>query len=127
MFVLWQISILSHDPEGAVGPHGVDPGHPARWEDLHLCLQHQCGSFTLLWYLRGFYGSSALRVLTELLLIHGQYLTRLTQRHWTGSDQNHGQGAVQGGRHLQKQLVQEGRLALRSLLLTGRFESSFRK
>lgn len=46
-----QVSVLRHDPEGAVGPPGVDPGDSAGWEDLHLCLQRQCGSFTLLWYL----------------------------------------------------------------------------
>lgn len=66
MNVLRQISILSHDPEGAVGPHGVDPGHSVGWEDLHLCLQRQCGSYTLLWYLQGFYASSGLRALTKL-------------------------------------------------------------
>lgn len=64
--VLLQVSILSHDPEGAVGPPGVDPGHSAGWEDLHLCLQRQCGSWTLLWYLQGFCASSGPGTLMEL-------------------------------------------------------------
>lgn len=50
--VLLQVSFLCHDPEGHVGPHGVDSGHFTGWEDLYLCLQCQCGSCALLWYLK---------------------------------------------------------------------------
>lgn len=56
----------------------------------------------------------------------GHFFLRLTQQHGSGRDQHHGEGAVQGGRDLQKQLLQEGRLSLRSLLLTSKFEFPFK-
>lgn len=49
-FVLMQVPLLCHDPEGPPSTFGVDPGHPARWEGLHMCLQYQRGPDTLLWY-----------------------------------------------------------------------------
>lgn len=128
VLVLLQISILSHDPEGAVGPPGVDPGHSAGWEDLHLCLQRQCGSGTLLWYLQGSSGRTARSsFLVNVSWVCCRLFTRPTQQHWSGSDQDHGQGALQGGRDLQEQLLQKGCLSLRSLLFSGTFESSLRK
>lgn len=37
-----QVHVLCHDAEGSTGAHGVDSGHSAGWEDLHLCFQHEC-------------------------------------------------------------------------------------
>lgn len=45
-----QVFVLSHAAEGNVGSNGLDPGLSFRWKDLHLCLQHQRGPQSVLWY-----------------------------------------------------------------------------
>ena len=49
-----QIPLLCHDPEGFTGSHGVDPGHSAGWQDLHLCFQHGCGPHIFLWWVESY-------------------------------------------------------------------------
>lgn len=129
MPVLLQVPFLCHDPEGPAGPHGVDSGHFTGWKDLYLRLQRQRGPITLLWYLA--YHSKrkeSQRFLADHIVsvyyacaLHFFFL-RFAQRHGSGRDQNHGQGALQRRRYFQKQLFQKSCLSLCSLLFTSKWK-----
>lgn len=104
-----QVPVLSHDPAGPAGSNGLDTGHPAGWEDLHLRLQCECRPYTLLRYSQVHSISYVdvhilnVRLSTVLVcLMSVASFLRFAQQHRPGCDQSHGQSAVQGGRHLQE-------------------------